>query len=63
MTEDVKIDTDLYSRQIGTFGMEMMGKLEKMDVLVIGLRGVSGKSLMWAARSGNCEESDLSWAA
>ncbi|OMJ66711.1 hypothetical protein SteCoe_36353 [Stentor coeruleus] len=34
------IDTNLYSRQIGTFGMEMMGKLIKLDVLIHGLRGV-----------------------
>ncbi|CAG9321373.1 unnamed protein product [Blepharisma stoltei] len=34
------IDTNLYSRQIGTFGMEMMGKLIQMKVLVSGLRGV-----------------------
>lgn len=34
------IDTNLYSRQIGTFGMEMMGKLIKIDVLIHGLRGV-----------------------
>ena len=39
-TDDVKIDTDLYSRQIGTFGMETMGKLVKMKVLIIGLRGL-----------------------
>ncbi len=39
MTEEVKIDTNLYSRQIGTFGMEAMGKLIKMNVLLVGLRG------------------------
>jgi ubiquitin-activating enzyme E1 len=39
-TEEVKIDTNLYSRQIGTFGMETMGKLIKMKVLIIGSRGV-----------------------
>ena len=39
-TEEVKIDTDLYSRQIGTFGMETMGKLIKMKVLIIGMRGL-----------------------
>ena len=38
--EDSKVDTNLYSRQIGTFGMETMGKLIKMDVLIIGLRGL-----------------------
>mmetsp|Transcript_14512 Transcript_14512/g.25515 ORF Transcript_14512/g.25515 Transcript_14512/m.25515 type:complete len:1057 (-) Transcript_14512:8-3178(-) len=35
-----KIDTDLYSRQIGTFGMETMGKLIQMKVLISGLRGL-----------------------
>lgn len=37
---DTKIDTDLYSRQIGTFGMEAMGKLVQMKVLISGLRGL-----------------------
>lgn len=40
MTEEVKIDTNLYSRQIGTFGIETMGKLVKMNVLIVGLRGL-----------------------
>jgi len=35
-----KIDTDLYSRQIVTFGVETMGKLVQMKVLVSGLRGL-----------------------
>lgn len=34
------IDLNLYSRQIGTFGMETMGKLIQMKVLISGLRGV-----------------------
>ena len=34
------IDTDLYSRQIGTFGMDIMGKLLKLKVLIIGMRGL-----------------------
>jgi ubiquitin-activating enzyme E1 len=38
--EEVKIDTNLYSRQIGTFGMETMGKLIKMNVLLVGCRGL-----------------------
>jgi ubiquitin-activating enzyme E1 len=38
--EEVKIDTNLYSRQIGTFGLETMGKLIKMKVLIVGLRGL-----------------------
>ena len=40
MEGEQQIDTDLYSRQIGTFGMEMMGKLIKMNVIIIGQRGV-----------------------
>jgi len=35
-----EIDHDLYSRQIGTFGIETMGKLIKMNVVIIGQRGV-----------------------
>lgn len=34
-----QIDTNLYSRQIGTFGIETMGKLIKMNVVIVGLRG------------------------
>ncbi len=34
------IDTDLYSRQIGTFGMDIMGKLLKLKVLIVGMRGL-----------------------
>eukprot|EP00919_Chromeraceae_sp_WS-2016_P047057 GHVR01111596.1.p1 GENE.GHVR01111596.1~~GHVR01111596.1.p1 ORF type:complete len:438 (-),score=141.38 GHVR01111596.1:143-1456(-) len=34
------IDTDLYSRQIGAFGMDTMGKLIKMKILIVGLRGL-----------------------
>ena len=41
MSDEIQIDTNLYSRQIGTFGMECMGKLIKMKVLIIGMRGVS----------------------
>ena len=33
------IDTNLYSRQIGTFGLETMGKLIQLKVLIIGLKG------------------------
>jgi ubiquitin-activating enzyme E1 len=38
--EEVQIDTNLYSRQIGTFGLETMGKLIKMKVLIVGMRGL-----------------------
>jgi ubiquitin-activating enzyme E1 len=34
------VDQNLYSRQIGVFGMETMGKLIQMNVLVVGLRGL-----------------------
>ncbi|CAI2378865.1 unnamed protein product [Moneuplotes crassus] len=38
--EEETINTDLYSRQIGTFGMETMGKLIKLNILIVGLRGL-----------------------
>ena len=37
---NTEIDTNLYSRQIGTFGMEAMGKLIKMKILIWGMRGL-----------------------
>lgn len=40
MNDIKEIDTNLYSRQIGTFGLETMGKLIQLRVLIIGLRGV-----------------------
>ena len=40
MATEEKVDTNLYSRQIGTFGMETMGKLIKMKILIVGLRGL-----------------------
>ena len=36
-----KLDLNLYSRQIGAFGVEAMGKLIKLRVFIQGLRGVS----------------------
>ena len=38
--KDDDIDHNLYSRQIGAFGVETMSKLIKMRVLVLGLSGV-----------------------
>ena len=35
-----KVDENLYSRQIGAFGMETMTKLVKMRVLIMGMRGL-----------------------
>ena len=35
-----KIDENLYSRQIGAFGMKAMGRLIKMRVLIVGMRGL-----------------------
>ena len=34
------IDTNLYSRQIKTYGMETMSKLKNVKVLIVGLRGL-----------------------
>ena len=43
---------DLISRQLGTFGSEMMGKLVKMKVLIVGMRGLgveTAKNLILAS--------------
>ena len=37
------IDHNLYSRQIGAFGVEAMGKLIKLRVLIQGMSGVSSR--------------------
>lgn len=39
----VTIDTNLYSRQIGAFGMEAMGRLMQLRVLISGLNGVGAE--------------------
>jgi len=39
--EDKKeIDMNLYSRQIGAYGVELMGKLIKLKVLIVGCKGI-----------------------
>lgn len=51
----MEVDTNLYSRQIGTFGMETMGKLIKMKVLLIGMRGLgveTAKNIILACPKG-----------
>jgi len=41
MAEEEKgVDMDLYSRQIGAYGLETMGKLVRMNVVIYGMRGV-----------------------
>ena len=35
-----KIDTNLYSRQITTFGIDTMSKIQNLRVLIIGMRGL-----------------------
>ena len=35
-----QIDTNLYSRQIGTLGMETIKKLIELKVVIVGLRGL-----------------------
>ena len=64
------IDHNLYSRQIGAFGVEAMGKLIKLRVLIQGMSGVSTTlyfreifisltSLDW---SGNRKKSHPRWS-
>lgn len=40
MEASPQIDQNLYSRQIGAYGVETMGKLMSLKVFVYGLRGV-----------------------
>ena len=37
---DIKVDDDLYSRTIFTFGMDTMKKLSTLKVVIIGMRGL-----------------------
>ena len=37
---DNKRFMDQYSRQIGAYGLETMGRLISLDVLIVGMRGV-----------------------
>ena len=36
----IKIDTNLYSRQIRTFGMDTVSKLKNLRILIVGMRGL-----------------------
>lgn len=38
--DHLSIDHNLYSRQIGAYGVEAMGKLVALKVYIYGLRGV-----------------------
>lgn len=38
--DNVQVDQDLHSRQIGVYGLETMGKLAKLRVFIQGLRGL-----------------------
>jgi ubiquitin-activating enzyme E1 len=38
--KEIKVDDDLYSRSIFTYGMDTMKKLSSMKILIIGMRGV-----------------------
>ena len=40
MESTPQIDQKLYSRQIGSFDLETMGKIIKLKVLIVGLRGL-----------------------
>lgn len=41
MAESGKIDENLYSRMMGAYGIEAVGKLVKLRIFVSGLRGVN----------------------
>ena len=38
--EDINIDYNLYSRQIGTYGIKTMKKLINLKILILGLKGL-----------------------
>ncbi|GAW83634.1 ubiquitin-activating enzyme E1 [Plasmodium gonderi] len=38
--DDNKIDADLYSRQLGTYGFELMNKLIELNILIINVKSV-----------------------
>lgn len=40
LEENININTNLYSRQIGAYGLETMIKLSKMNIFIYGMRGV-----------------------
>ena len=39
----LKLDTDLYSRQIKTYGLEAMSKLQNFKILIVGMRGLGAE--------------------
>lgn len=47
MEEKATYNENLYSRQLGVFGAEAMGKLVKLRVFVQGLKGVSFFNIDW----------------
>jgi molybdopterin/thiamine biosynthesis adenylyltransferase len=40
MSSELKVDENLYSRQLYVFGHEAQVKLSKSNVLIVGLRGL-----------------------
>ena len=38
--EKININTNLYSRQIGTYGLNTMTKLSKLNIFIYGMRGI-----------------------
>eukprot|EP00922_Rhytidocystis_sp_ex-Travisia-forbesii_P048846 GHVS01072735.1.p1 GENE.GHVS01072735.1~~GHVS01072735.1.p1 ORF type:complete len:1106 (+),score=141.84 GHVS01072735.1:89-3406(+) len=67
--ENGGIDTDLYSRQIGTLGFDAMGKLIKLNILISGMKGIgaetaknlilSGPKRVSLHDDGGCEMRDM----
>jgi ubiquitin-activating enzyme E1 len=39
----MELDTNLYSRQIGTYGLDVMEKIVTYSVFIYGMRGVKYK--------------------
>lgn len=68
MEASPQIDQNLYSRQIGAYGVETMGKLMSLKVFVYGLRGVKLDYIIFCIylqlldRYRNCKESYSCWS-
>lgn len=61
MAETGKIDENLYSRMMGAYGVEAVGKLVKLKIFLSGLRGVgieTAKNLILSGPSAVCLHDD-----
>lgn len=53
--KEIKVDDDLYSRSIFTYGMETMKRISTLKVLIIGVRGLGVETAKNIILSGPAE--------